>query len=94
MHKPIDVEIFDNPETNSSHIEWRCEDCEDDPNYPCDVLTSLGAGASSLASYAVGCLVKVTREPYELWTDDSPDTLAFWDGYYGRPFKLSNPQRS
>lgn len=39
------------------------------------------------ASYEDGKRVKVTQEPYEVWLDDSPVTLAFWDGYYGRPLR-------
>lgn len=37
------------------------------------------------AAYEDGKRVKVTGEPYEVEFSDSPVTLAFWDGYYGRP---------
>lgn len=45
------------------------------------------ADAAMQAAYADGKRVKLTGEPYEVWSDDSPETLAFWDGYYGRPLK-------
>lgn len=38
-----------------------------------------------IAAHEDGKRVKITGEPYEVWSDDSPTTLAFWDGYYGRP---------
>lgn len=39
------------------------------------------------AAYEDGKRVKATGEPYEVWSDDSPVALAFWDGYYARPLK-------
>lgn len=49
--------------------------------------TTLGAGMSTDATaeaYKDGARVRATGEPYGVWFDDSPETLAFWNGYYGR----------
>jgi len=44
--------------------------------------------AAIQAAYADGKRVSAAPEqPHEVWFDDSPLTLAFWDGYYGRPLR-------
>jgi hypothetical protein len=42
LHVAVDVEVFDNPTTNSSHIEWMCGEC-DTYNYPCPTMEALEA---------------------------------------------------
>jgi hypothetical protein len=40
LHVALDVEVFDNPTTNSSHIEWLCGECDTD-RYPCPTIKAL-----------------------------------------------------
>jgi hypothetical protein len=42
LHVAVDVEVFDNPTTNGSHIEWLCGEC-DTNRYPCPTIEALEA---------------------------------------------------
>jgi hypothetical protein len=41
-------------------------------------------------AYESGIKVRQTKEPLEVRFDDSPETLAFWDGFYGRPLRKAD----
>lgn len=42
---------------------------------------------SVLRAYSLGQHIAKTREPHEVPCDDAPETLAFWDGFYGKPLR-------
>lgn len=39
------------------------------------------------AAHEAGRQARICGQPYEVWSDDSPETMAFWDGYYDRPLR-------
>lgn len=74
-----------------AYVGVLCAEGKIRPRLPMNYLARNGGGRADrkqvVAAYEAGKRVKVTGEPYEVEFSDSPDTLAFWDGYYGRPLK-------